>query len=303
MVRSAFVQVCLMCNPRRLLPPRFALLIALELSEHRYQHNEVVYHAHDHAFNLFMVTEGTFAYIAQPTPAGGQTEVLRAPVTPKENPLTPRSPQSAFIQRNVFGFAPDFRSDSHAKLCVIPGRNHLFPFQLFSSRSYCGDIELFSGETRQSSLRSESPGEGVMLVMSKIELANLRHEFPHCKRIWYSESMRRAQYRQHLFEGMKEAREYKALAATTLQIQFRHYLKQKRQGQVAMSSNGAWNKGEVPKAGNERTFACLNQNQLTAANWRPGSAKRDLEAVHRKVNEQGKQLQTAMKGIDSLLRH
>jgi hypothetical protein len=313
-VNNAFVQVCLSANARRAIPPRFPLLLALELSEHRYQHHEVVYHAHDHAFNLFLVTQGTFAYIAQPTAAGGQAEMLRtSPRTPR--PATPISQQSSKLSlmgRVVGRTGVDKHCAAHGRTCVIPNTNKLYPFQLFSSRAYCGDIELFSGQTRHSSLRNETtdpedrPSDGVMLVMSKSELENLLNEFPHYQAIWKEQADRRAHLRKCLCKRMNQGRHYKDLAATTIQRRLLFYQQVKRSRKVATPSNdGEWNDETGAHAS---AFGHLHQ--LRAANScrsmcapKPGSVQTDLGALHHEVQMQGKQLQQALEGINVLLQH
>jgi len=311
LIQNAFVQVCLSANARHVLPPRFALLLALELTEHRYKGNEIVYHAHDHAFNLFLVTQGTFAHVARPTPAGGEAEILKPPTTVRATDLPRPCLQSGktttSLLRLAMGSAPV--APSTGRTCCLISTTRLHPFQLFSSHAYCGDVELFSGKTRHSSLRNETvdqenrPSDGTMLVMSKSELNHICEEFPQYKEIWEAEAERRRRDCERLLKKLTQPRSYKDLAATTIQRFVRQFFRQKRLRQL----DAECSLQKRPQKGRSM-FSHLNQ--LRAANAdvpvgasRPGSGKDEIGALRKEIQAHGRQLEQALEGISLLLGH
>jgi hypothetical protein len=64
LTENAFVTVCKVClNGQQPIPPRFPVLLSLVLAKTTYTKDDVVYHEHDHPFNLFIITStGLFAY-------------------------------------------------------------------------------------------------------------------------------------------------------------------------------------------------------------------------------------------------
>jgi len=330
-VQNRFMQVCLSANARGVLPPRFTLLLALELTEHRYKHHEIVYHAHDHAFNLFLVTQGTFAHVARPTQAGGEAEVLKAPPTPRTPRTVSPSPPSCPSKKTVsildlaFGnISVASTSVATARFCCLPSTNRLHPFQLFSSGAYCGDIELFSGKTRHSSWRNETtdqnddPCDGVTLVMSKSKLDDICNEFPQYKAIWEGEAKQRERHRERLLSRLTQGRPYKELAVTSIQKHVRQYLQQKRRSQSAPSLDGTAHlsfeeSNDSLKSTPQKSSMLVLRNQLRAATAsvpigatgapKPGSETSDLGALREQVQAHGKQLEQALEGINQLLEH
>jgi len=328
-VNNDFMQLCLSADARGVLPPRFTLLLALDLTEHRYEHHEFVYHAHDHAFNLFLVIQGTFAHIARPTKMGGQAEVLKSPVMARA--IQPSGGDSTKYQTSFSGFAfagmgTKSSPVSSTHFSCLPSTNRLHPFQLFSSRAYCGDVELFSGKTRHSSLRNETtdqegkPSEGVALVMTKGKLESLCYEFPHYKEIWMKEANRRERYREHLFSNLTQGRQYKDLAVTSIQKRVRQYMQQKRRRPAAALMDGSSEENNLELQpircdNHKKGSMLLKLNQLRAANVavpigapkldreRSDRERSELGVLHQEVQAHGKQLEQALEGINLLLGH
>merc|ERR1719343_89147 len=53
------------------MPPRFSLLLSTVLHMRSFKAKDVVFELHDHAFNIFLVIAGTFAYVGEATDSGG----------------------------------------------------------------------------------------------------------------------------------------------------------------------------------------------------------------------------------------
>eukprot|EP00913_Durusdinium_trenchii_P031906 g29882.t1 len=73
LVRNRFLSVC----SRKFqhgLPPRFYMLLALQLDILDFEKDQMVYHCHDQAFSIYLVLKGVFASVALPSPEGGVIE-------------------------------------------------------------------------------------------------------------------------------------------------------------------------------------------------------------------------------------
>eukprot|EP00928_Gymnodinium_smaydae_P052929 TRINITY_DN3704_c0_g2_i1.p1 TRINITY_DN3704_c0_g2~~TRINITY_DN3704_c0_g2_i1.p1 ORF type:complete len:768 (+),score=144.00 TRINITY_DN3704_c0_g2_i1:74-2377(+) len=206
LANSSFLKTCQGVSDH--VPPRLPLLIAVGSSPRYFDTQEVVYHCFDHAWSLFIVLEGTFANIAKPGPHGGISDLT--PLTVSAVQHLARKSQQEHPQRYP---PPSFDK-------AASGKDFLCPYQLFGSGSYFGDIELLEGTTavpRRSCMRCESVDGGCALILHKLELAKLMEEFPRFAAAWISEARRRESHRLRLLRRLRQAREYKELAASTLQ--------------------------------------------------------------------------------------
>ncbi|CAK0795523.1 unnamed protein product [Prorocentrum cordatum] len=70
LARNKFMTTCAISCTGGIMPPRFPLLMSTVLCQRPYKAGELVYELHDHAFNLFLVMSGTFAYVCEVTGAG-----------------------------------------------------------------------------------------------------------------------------------------------------------------------------------------------------------------------------------------
>merc|ERR1712232_935953 len=75
LIENTFVSMCkFSLNGERLLPPRFTILLAALTTRSAYEKQQVLYHEHDYPYNIFIVLNGTFAYVKQKieAPSGAQ---------------------------------------------------------------------------------------------------------------------------------------------------------------------------------------------------------------------------------------
>jgi CRP-like cAMP-binding protein len=69
--RNKLMRACAQSCLGGAMPPRFSLLLSTVLNIRSFKAKDVVFELHDHAFNLFLVMSGTFAYVGEATEAGG----------------------------------------------------------------------------------------------------------------------------------------------------------------------------------------------------------------------------------------
>lgn len=199
------------------LPPRLMLLLALAVHRSEFGAGEVIYQVNDFPFNLFLVLRGTFASVGQPSPQGGLAFI--------PPPLAPRPPPDAV--GHVPSGVPPLLLKAGGKL--LGGRQgprggvealatgpKLFPFQLFSAGSYFGDVELFLGQPRQTTVRSERDG-GLVLSLHKNELLPLTQDFPNFGKRWKSAAKHHAAVRLRRQARLTRGYSYRHLAAVTIQ--------------------------------------------------------------------------------------
>jgi len=204
-----FIAMCRKASARLEVPPRLPLLMALQLSEHRFVCGEIVYYAFDMGLSLHLVMGGTFAHVARASPNGGVAAVdwMRSPHFPTE------------------GADRTSITDAGPTCKVMT----LCPYELISARSYCGDVELFNNRTRHSTLRCETEMGGITLVMSKPDLMLLAQDFPHYAAQWKAEAKRRAWSQEQRFQRLTSRRCYAELAAVCIQRYVRDYQLQQQQ--------------------------------------------------------------------------
>jgi CRP-like cAMP-binding protein len=62
-VRNKFVSICASGTTEKLVPPRFAFFLSTMLTSQHHVAQEILYQRHDHAFNVYLVLDGTFACV------------------------------------------------------------------------------------------------------------------------------------------------------------------------------------------------------------------------------------------------
>lgn len=202
-------------------PPRLTILLAMYLKQGTMVRREIVYQASEYPWNLFLVRDGVFAYIAMPTPTGGRIHV-KSLVTHKGSKLGQKA-------RAPLGHAPGgaTRSDAHSAVAAAPSTSsHIslsahrteegYPFQLFAVGNYFGDIELFLQQPRIATVRCESTG-GSVLMLHKNDLDKMLKEFPQFTSAWKLKAYHHASTLKRMQRQLQTGLDYRALAATAIQ--------------------------------------------------------------------------------------
>jgi len=103
-----------------------------------------------------------------------------------------------------------------------PRANEMWPYQLFSHKSYFGNFELHGGvkQFRRATARCESE-RGHALRLPREHYCRLCAEFPQFSAAWHGESLRREALRCQLLAGHVRMLNYRVLAARRLQKYFR----------------------------------------------------------------------------------
>ncbi|CAK0827821.1 unnamed protein product, partial [Prorocentrum cordatum] len=83
LARNKFMTTCAISCTSGITPPRFPLFMSTVLCQRSYKAGETVYELHDHAFNIFLVRSGTFAYVCEVTGAGA-VDAAKEPGNPAE---------------------------------------------------------------------------------------------------------------------------------------------------------------------------------------------------------------------------
>jgi len=183
LLRNQFTRCLTLFDDAGFLPPRLPLLMALSMYRSWFEDGEVAYQHQDHAYNLFLITSGTFSYIGQPRKKGGKDAPPRAFTTSdtKEEPL--------------------------------------YPYMLFGKGSYLGDLEVLLNNPRPASCRCEVAGAA--LVLPRNELNVLIGEFPQYVPIWFSEGQRRERHRQRCLKRLRHKYKLQDFCAVAIQTQLR----------------------------------------------------------------------------------
>lgn len=177
------------------VPPRFPLLVALSCQHFIYDFGQAVYQAADHAWNVYLVMRGTFAYVA--LPGSGELET---------------DERHASIAHGVW---------SVSRKAIRVQEDSTSPYQLFGVKNYFGDLEIIWDTCPRISSVTCQSNEGSCLVLHKRDLFMLIEEFPLLASHWRSASKRRARHRRILHARLVEAGTYKELAVKTIQQHFR----------------------------------------------------------------------------------
>lgn len=208
LVKNRLISVCAKQTQR--LPPRFPLLVALAVQMVKYQTGDMVYHWSDHPWNLFLVFDGTFAYIARPGPNGGICEV---PAGPRRSDAVMESVVSEQASGWSHKTLPEVQQD------LVQGGSTISPYLLFGSSNYFGEFEMFVDKTRVTSVRCEQ--SGTVLTISKVHFARLLDEFPDFGELWMSRALTREGHRKAALKRLKDCMQYLQLAVCTIQKHFR----------------------------------------------------------------------------------
>jgi len=224
LIRNRFLAVCSNCAT----PPRLPMLLALAAKRCIFTGGEVVYQAQDYPVNLFLVLEGTFAYVARPDrKRGGQTYLPR--VRGFEPHIT--SPKSV---TNIADIVKSFRVSSvpHEPAAKVAQQDSLrddddqeealYPFMLFGAGSYFGDVELLRSLPRRATARCESE-TGVVLSLSKADFKDLSTEFPQFAAEWAKGGVARDRQRIWKQSQLVRGLNYRCLAARAIQQRYRQY--------------------------------------------------------------------------------
>eukprot|EP00929_Paragymnodinium_shiwhaense_P031783 TRINITY_DN17735_c0_g1_i1.p1 TRINITY_DN17735_c0_g1~~TRINITY_DN17735_c0_g1_i1.p1 ORF type:complete len:915 (-),score=186.35 TRINITY_DN17735_c0_g1_i1:119-2863(-) len=97
------------------------------------------------------------------------------------------------------------------------------PYLLYGPRNYFGDYELLVPGPRKTSLRCESK-TGTLLVLFKADLFRLMDEFPTFGDQWRDAARRKELQRQTSFANLTKSRNYRVMAACTIQRYYRQWL-------------------------------------------------------------------------------
>jgi hypothetical protein len=211
---NRFMTACLRYEKR--LPVRFPLLLALALNERNFARKEMVYCAHDHPWNLFLVVKGSFAYIAFPSSQGGLNDL--------PNDLNGRDSGLDVARGSKKTLCTEATKASAREAAKNAANMHgaLYPYQLFGPRAYFGDLEMLlrGARTRFSGARSEFDG-GQTLVLHKTDLSSLIQDFARFGHAWSSKAKRREEHRRFLISRLKRGNNADVLAVETIQRYWR----------------------------------------------------------------------------------
>lgn len=157
-------------------PPRMVPLLAVHVQRSDFCKGEIVYEMSEFAMSVFLVLNGTFAYVGRPGPGGG----MSASISEEEN---------------------------------------LYPYMLFSRRSYFGQEDLLMGRLRTATARCER--DGTLLALPKQDFLELQEMFPTHAVVWKQTAIRREWLRQKSLQRLTHSMTLKSLAATMIQEYFR----------------------------------------------------------------------------------
>jgi len=209
------------------MPPRMPCLLALHLMSCDFEAGEVIYQMGDYPFNLFLVVNGTFAYVARATPQGGIDAM--EPDEPKQL----GSGDAGEVLKSFSLRKPSMsRQPSGPAVCSSASAQHLFPYRLYSQTAYFGDIEMLAGKLRSSTARCER--RGTALTLHKKDFADISEMFPHFYSAWVSRSRHSEAFRAASLAKLNLGVSYRNLAALKIQ----QFLRAKRgQGEPARGAN------------------------------------------------------------------
>lgn len=177
--------------PRRVnqMPPRVPALMALSATRNFFHPSEVVYQKQEISNCLFLVSSGLFAHVGLPTSKGGV--------------------DMSTSTRGTLRVSRMIRASS------IQTDTTLSPYQLFSSGNYFGEHGIFSGVPRKATVRCEA--EGCAIVVPKADVQVIAKDFPEFFQTWIDGAVMRERNRMHCRSRLSVPRNYKHLAAATIQ--------------------------------------------------------------------------------------
>jgi len=214
LLKNRFVTVC---RPyfNDVLPPKFHMIVALNLDIQDFEHHQIVYYCYDQAFGLFLVARGIFAAVAKPGTDGGHIEKLDWLRTiedelKRKHRERLKAPTQEFLRRRI----------EEKNILWQRQLERLCPYQLFGEGTYFGDTEVlskFSTHQRHATVRCESERGGSLLQLHKDKLHQLMSDFPHCQRAWHLEATRHEVRRRAKIQLLTKSLDLYELA--TLEIQ------------------------------------------------------------------------------------
>lgn len=226
------------------VPSRFVVLVALAVNARIFDAKETVYHAHDHAWNIFLVFNGVFANVAQPSEVGGISEVKELLAHAGKEAFGTGTPgktdkdlqweiQRDQSEKQIFSVNTVLHSKKKKKSKEEASRENetkkFVPYQLFCFGNYFGDVELFRNRkgSRRTCVRCESRQGGTLLVLGRTELNEIIQAFPMSYGAWRVIAAQREVKRRHLLGKLKVSIDYEALAAQIIQWYVRERLSRK----------------------------------------------------------------------------
>eukprot|EP00931_Biecheleriopsis_adriatica_P080096 TRINITY_DN53455_c0_g1_i1.p1 TRINITY_DN53455_c0_g1~~TRINITY_DN53455_c0_g1_i1.p1 ORF type:complete len:731 (-),score=95.69 TRINITY_DN53455_c0_g1_i1:41-2233(-) len=205
------------------VPPRLALLLATSLTLKHTHSNEIIYQYRESAFYMMLVCSGTFAAVGLPGMDGGRDAVEPKPDLVFHASSAKKVKHLALkAGSNLLSLASRDSRDAFE----IPDEmaSALYPYDLYSHKSYFGHVELMLGGLRRSTVRCESAG-GELLILKKDELHELEQQFPECDVFWVRMAVLHEWMRQQRLARLTNAMTWRNRAAYTIQRQFRIMLR------------------------------------------------------------------------------
>mmetsp|Transcript_39418 Transcript_39418/g.92722 ORF Transcript_39418/g.92722 Transcript_39418/m.92722 type:complete len:1006 (-) Transcript_39418:8-3025(-) len=237
------------------LPTRFSLLLALSLTQQQFLEGEFAYRCHEHPLNVYLVMDGTFAAVARCTREGGVPEpppsvlsavaefakltgtrklMFNSRVSSAKTPQTKTSssrPRS--LLHRITGWSQYTKSSVSSPLSDNGEAVHdsslahvdytgmkLFPYKLFCSGNYFGDVELLAPAPRRYSVRCESWRSNT-LVLHKGDFLSILEDYPQFGAVWRKVAPRQEAMRLHLMRRLTTPMSYTHLAASMIQHRVR----------------------------------------------------------------------------------
>jgi len=199
----------------------------------------IVFQMHDFAFNLFLVLNGTFAFVGQPSPQGGSDSMLvdwvaaaasvhPSPRTPprisaisaasgESSPSTARKSFLASVGDSSMTWLPTEKPTTPKPFEVK--QTKLWPYKLIGHSNYFGEFECISGKAREATVRCEQAG--VLLVLRKLDFFELVEEFPQFGDFWAAAASRRESQRRQALKRLQVRMSFRNMAVVTIQRAWR----------------------------------------------------------------------------------
>lgn len=243
-MKNALLQSCLRRSGFGFdaVPPRFALILALGAETVYLTTGGVVYQSHDSAWNIFLVTEGTFAYVAKHHSSGGVMSMPHSVWTAGEAWAKMGMPFQAMS--SIGSIREGKKKKKRRDLDQLLGRQfeeeaELSPYQLVGKNKYFGDLEIFLGISgRICNARCESHG-GALLALSSRDLAAVAEEYPSCTRPWRVRARQRYSRAMHNVKKLRSPRNFKTYAVSTIENFYYERLQSRRSGKTTSSQQQA----------------------------------------------------------------
>mmetsp|Transcript_46357 Transcript_46357/g.128973 ORF Transcript_46357/g.128973 Transcript_46357/m.128973 type:complete len:692 (-) Transcript_46357:104-2179(-) len=227
LLTNRFLKVCTSTLEQDVdCPPRFAMFLAVALQPRYFEKDEIVYFSHDHAWDLFFVMEGVFSNIAKPTPSGGVCQLPALAVAAAMNTSSESVSKRLSSARRM-----GTRSIEACMEKQLENSYTVVPYTLYCYGNYFGEAELlleWKGP-RRTSTRCEKAGQ--LLTLNKSDLFDLMTEYRRFTSPLRAAAQRRESHREILLHRLTEPRDYRNLAAVTIQ-NFTRNRRQSKDGAV-----------------------------------------------------------------------